>query len=154
MEKATTSCTVLLALRCVSHLFLCRCRSEAQPADTSSQVDSRASPDQDSSKRDGSSSQSDSPAMKTRLQEFEPTCKMQLEDVNVVDVPASTTVAKKPKLIEWLEKFEAQHLKELKGVGPSDGQVMAAASPQISRLAAWLAAFEAKHDGLESGQPR
>ncbi|KAF4029495.1 hypothetical protein GN244_ATG18754 [Phytophthora infestans] len=146
---ATTSCTVLVALRCVFCLLLSRCsRPDTQAADTCDQADTRLESDPDISELNGS------PWQSVTLQELEATCKMQLEDVDAVDVghyaesalwsATGTDVAIQPKLIEWLAKFEARNLKVFKDIR-FDDQATTETTYQVTRLAAWLAEFEANH---------
>ncbi|CAH0473744.1 unnamed protein product [Peronospora belbahrii] len=84
-----------------------------------------------------------------RLQEFDARRQMQLEDIDIKEptLAAISTVSKKSKLTEWLEKFDAQHrvMAEQK-----ETRVPESREPHVSQLAAWLACFEAKqqHNSL------
>ena len=81
------------------------------------------------------------------VQEFEARCHLQLEDTDVAnDVirtrAAISTVPKKSKLTQWLEKFEVQRRVTME---EKITRVPEYQEPHGSQLTAWLTHFEVKH---------
>lgn len=170
------------ALCCIIRSFLGTARSASgrQSKDASSQsMRARAEADEKREKRVNETRYNDSNArtardlcsktktaetlcllLRTRRQEFEARCHLQLEDHDVADVAGHQAtdakhppavppiVLKKSKLTRWIEAFEARHHFTVEDKRLRDSEAL-----HVSQLTTWLADFKLKRLDDRSAAP-